>query len=574
MFAIEIEYLGGRAVATAYNDRNQAEWPPHPSRLFSALVAVHKSSERDPNEHEALTWLAQQPPPALFASDASRRTVRTHYVPVNDATVVNQTPIDKALNKLRALERQRREAERDKDQVRLDKKIVTATTKLHADARKYTTARVKTNKPDLGVLPDERNKQARTFPSVTPEDPRVFFAWSVDVPERFKQTLANLPRRLVRLGHSSSLVRGRAHVSLPDDVTPNWVPDPDGEVTLRIPLANQLLRLEQLHSQHQGVEPRVLPFRWQPYRHLAHDPDDGRGTVGTSLFSPDEWIIFQRSDGPVGPSGSVRYLPLGRGADLARRVRDVLLKYVDRANGAVPESVSGHTTTGARSQSPHLAVVPLAYVGARHADGKLRGVALIPPRGMTNADRVALLRGIGQWELDARERAETRAHNEDLDIPDVPVFMGRAGVAYLSRLNHAPNLLTLKPVRWSGPARTWHSVTPVALDRNPGDLHSRDVHTLARAVERAEASVRRACQRIGLPEPNSVSLAFSPAVSGTEMATRFPPFPARQQKGKPRRVLVHVSLVFHGKIEGPILLGAGRYYGLGLFLPVEADHDA
>ena len=40
MFAIRVECLTGRYVATAYDDRSRAEWPPHPARLFSALVAT------------------------------------------------------------------------------------------------------------------------------------------------------------------------------------------------------------------------------------------------------------------------------------------------------------------------------------------------------------------------------------------------------------------------------------------------------------------------------------------------------------------------------------------------------
>ena len=41
MLAIEFELLTGRYAATAHNDRSRAEWPPHPARIFSALVAAH-----------------------------------------------------------------------------------------------------------------------------------------------------------------------------------------------------------------------------------------------------------------------------------------------------------------------------------------------------------------------------------------------------------------------------------------------------------------------------------------------------------------------------------------------------
>ena len=40
MFAIRVDLLTDRYYATAFNDRQQGEWPPHPGRLFSAMVAT------------------------------------------------------------------------------------------------------------------------------------------------------------------------------------------------------------------------------------------------------------------------------------------------------------------------------------------------------------------------------------------------------------------------------------------------------------------------------------------------------------------------------------------------------
>ena len=45
MIAIEVELLTGRYVATSFNDRRVPEWPPHPARLFSALVATAAEHE-------------------------------------------------------------------------------------------------------------------------------------------------------------------------------------------------------------------------------------------------------------------------------------------------------------------------------------------------------------------------------------------------------------------------------------------------------------------------------------------------------------------------------------------------
>ncbi len=59
MLALEVEYLTGRSVASMPNDRDQAEWPPHPGRLFMALVAQRTWSatpETRPSGRPSCGW--------------------------------------------------------------------------------------------------------------------------------------------------------------------------------------------------------------------------------------------------------------------------------------------------------------------------------------------------------------------------------------------------------------------------------------------------------------------------------------------------------------------------------------
>ena len=79
-FGIEVNFLTGRYVATFHNDRRQPEWPPHPARLFSALVATWADAdEPDRSEREALEWLEAQGHPAIAASCAVPRKVVSHF---------------------------------------------------------------------------------------------------------------------------------------------------------------------------------------------------------------------------------------------------------------------------------------------------------------------------------------------------------------------------------------------------------------------------------------------------------------------------------------------------------------
>ena len=90
----------------------------------------------------------------------------------------------------------------------------------------------------------------------------------------------------------------------------------------------------------------------------------------------------------------------------------------------------------------------------------------------------------------------------------------------------------------------------------------------AKAWERAESAVRLACEHVGLPDPSEVGLSLDPMMSGARRVADFPPFRQAGRNSEPvRRQLVHASLTFHDRVCGPFLLGAGRFFGLGLMRP-------
>jgi CRISPR-associated protein Csb2 len=74
--SIDVELLTGTYEASIGGER--PEWPPHPARLFCALVAqVATEAERD-----ALRWLEQQGPPEVLFPDAGYSVPRS-FVPTN-----------------------------------------------------------------------------------------------------------------------------------------------------------------------------------------------------------------------------------------------------------------------------------------------------------------------------------------------------------------------------------------------------------------------------------------------------------------------------------------------------------
>lgn len=96
-----------------------------------------------------------------------------------------------------------------------------------------------------------------------------------------------------------------------------------------------------------------------------------------------------------------------------------------------------------------------------------------------------------------------------------------------------------------------------------------------RAWNAAEKAVVAACAHVGLPEPVTVAAGFTPFVAGARQTALFPAFHQKGANGKPiRRQLVHASITFDKPVRGPLMLGAGRFLGLGLMRPSDVMDDA
>ena len=54
MFALGIELLMRRAIITRWGDREEPEWPPHPDRVFMAMVAAWGEAGEDAEQRAAL----------------------------------------------------------------------------------------------------------------------------------------------------------------------------------------------------------------------------------------------------------------------------------------------------------------------------------------------------------------------------------------------------------------------------------------------------------------------------------------------------------------------------------------
>ena len=558
MLAIEVNFLTGRFVATAHHDRKTTEWPPHPARFFSALVATWADPDHpDPAERRALEWLEEQPPPDICASEAVPRKVVSHFVPVNDATVISSSPhfnryvkITGYLEEIAALDTSDPKSSRrlktlhnhirkQRDVHSLISKAGNTSVKSAVDIMPpgwltHKETKKKGDKEETVLI--TRTGQAREYPSVTPVDPRVTYLWNKKPPHGLETTFDYLLGRVTRLGHSSSLVSCRVRLDPP---APTHIPG-DGGMTLRAVRQGQLEALEREHARHQASRPRPLPFVSVGYRPMS---TSGR----KQPLRPDtagELLVFEFES-------KSRNVPVTRVAELASVLRATVFHY---GRDPLPEGLSGHQSNGSPSAHPHVGFLGLPWVEQKHSDGRLMGLAISIPHSLDSQARRALLRAVGTWENTSEDSLTLTA--------------GRGGILKLTRVSGVSGLITLRPEVWKRPARRWVSATPIALPTHPGPLGKGTAAARAKAWNRAEQAAVKACRHIGLPDPVDVTLSMEPFVPGVRPARHFPAFRQGLLSGTPvARRLIHASVSFDRPVEGPLVLGAGRYLGLGLMRP-------
>lgn len=487
--AVGLRYLMGWALATHPANREQPEWPPHPDRIYMALAAAY-FEEQDIEERRALEWLEKQSPPALYVARGHGRKVTTSYVPVNDT----QMPRWKAGTKP------------SDDQL----------------------------EAGLSLLPTERNKQARQFPTVLLEDETLYIEWGDSPDQDNLAALRRLCQKVTRVGHSASL-------------TQMWVADaiPDSSVRRKL-VATEKIGSQRLRTVSEGrlkslAEAFAAGRRPPTATYQAYE--EARAALCsearlTSEFS-DELLVLSAS------SQSSKF-----GLTSTLLLTQTLRKlFLSKCSDPIPEWISGHLNDGGRSEQTHLAMVPLAHVGRAHASGHLLGLALVVPR--VHTDDVA--RALGKILL-----------CEGIESAELRLTLGLAGewTVSLEQRDEVPQ--TLQPQTWTAAphgARTWATITPFVLDRHSKGRHS---HL------GTETAIRAACSRIGLPEPESVETSKTSLFEGTPSIYEFP---SLLRKDGSNRHHTHCIIQFAEPVVGPVIIGAGRYRGYGFCRPLRERKD-
>jgi CRISPR-associated protein Csb2 len=305
-------------------------------------------------------------------------------------------------------------------------------------------------------------------------------------------------------------------IAIRDDPPPaTHIPSDEGTILLRVPTPG---RFDDLLACYQAQRRPSAGF------FCSYDVVTPRQTEPARPFGT--LVPFQLISGPP--------LSLTVAVRLASAVREAVMDLSDVQ--PAPEILSGHAPDNSPSQRSHLAYVPMAFVDHRFADGMIRGFAAVIPNDVESEERKVVVRALSRLRR---------------------IWLDPSREWTVERVNSEVETQSLKSRPYERLARSWATVTPMVFDQFPKKRPGRD----------APSIIGRACGRIGLPEPIAVEVSHVSRIRGVPTS---PEFNVAPKPGVPARPYAHVALLFDQPVRGPVLLGAGRYLGLGLFRAMDS----
>lgn len=395
-------------------------------------------------------------------------------------------------------------------------------------------------------LPDSpRRKKAREFPGVSVGVPIIRYVWHVDPAQLgvHRMGLQRLLSRIAYLGRSVNFVIMRmleiSPAELPfADQLECWLPCPNGTERMRTVAPGRLDRLRILFQSDKVVDHGPITF----YRRASENSESAEEVDGvwsrfltTFAFSPAR---IHAAD-TEGVAKAVRRALISRASSLDTG---------SGTQGPIDPFISGHNADGSPARIDRVAVIPLANIMNEYADGRVLGFAIAMPVGASPE----------QWAL-----VSQLLYGDGGSIP--PLTQIRIGDTMIGVEEvRRSRVQGLSAKRYVGLANTWTTVTPILLSRRPDHGRVRKAWDIEAA--RTEAQIALDCVACGLPRPHRVEASQVSPLDGVGHARSY-----RQQRNGPPRWATHATIYFDAPVWGPMLVGAGRFNGLGLLIPWRAD---
>ncbi len=506
-FCLSVRFLD--TVYHGQGDAGQREWPPSPLRLYQALVAAaarRNGGEPAPAARSALEWMQTLPPPVVVAPPYRDGNPYRLSVPNNSMDIV-------ARAWARGNEFGSGDAHRAMKAVR--------PTLLDSEAVHYVWPMADAGAAEhIGAL----SEAARSIAAL---------GWGMDL----------------AVGHGTILSDGEIESLAGERWLPGGESSADG---LRVPMPGTL---PEILSRHERFLRRITNDGFVPppplarYRKIEYRPATQPAAPPFAAFQ----LLRPDADG-FQPFDAAR-----RGLTLAGMLRGAAKAAALRSGwpaGKIASLVLGHAADAA--SGPRFAYVPVPTIEAR-PDGAVAGsVRRVMTLGFgAGAEDVA-------WAARALSGEVLREEGSGREL------------ALLSLIPRSDPVIR----RYQQPTATWATVTPAVLPGFDDPRHYRrrlekptgagEQRALLEQLEaRIDRLLRKAIVQAGIPEPLAVNAGLEWRKAGfwrgVDPAERYGV--PDHLKRFPR---YHVKVVWrdaHGKalpIPGPICIGGGRFYGLGL----------
>jgi len=216
----------------------------------------------------------------------------------------------------------------------------------------------------------------------------------------------------------------------------------------------------------------------------------------------------------------------------AEQVRRALIR--NRVDTSHSEAIVGKTIDGTPLDG-HLHAHYLAT--DEDGDGRLDHLTIIAQRGFDESD----VKALGSLRTIFR-------HGNRPDVRMVLTGLGETG--------QFPDLPLMNS------SRNWRSVTPFSLPR----FANRGGGKAPRPRDLPEAQLIRELKSRGFPEPITIKRIEGYEVGGRPMV-RWLEFHTRRYNGTEGHGLAGFEIEFPEPVRGPIAVGFGCHFGLGLFMP-------
>lgn len=489
----------------------EGDWPPSPARLFQALVAGASLDGPLGNaEKQALEWLEKQTPPIIAVPLAwqPRRGV-LFYVPNNDSDRIGGDPLRTA-------------------EIRTATKVFrpyffdAAVPFLYAWALSTAANDVDSAKA-ICRLAERLYQFGRGIDMA--------WAWGEILDEdQFDELLAKYPGRVFRPSAGQS------------------------KTTLPCPCGGSL---ESLIRRHGAYSERFRYMKVEDSKAVEvifRTPPKARFRT-VSYDSPPSRQLYELRD----PTADAAFAPwpLERASALVVRVRDAAVERLERAMPTrkveIERVLVGRKPDGTNDGPPkdRVRIVPLPSIGHVHADREIRRVLIeVPPSCPLRPDDV-------HWSFSGLDvvDAETEEVRAVLTPTNEQGFLRHYGLGddrhYL----------------------VWRTVTPAALSEDarrrridPGRKRAEAKAGRERAEEqaRAAAAVCQALRHAGVRAVVEAIRFQREPFEGN--GARVEDFAEGTRFSKER--LWHVEIRFVEPMAGPLVIGDGRFLGLGVMAPV------